>query len=144
MRRAALIFIAALAFGQTDPFAPLLGAWEGEWKITQGTNDIAGKFRVTFSGSEGRFMNVDLTRTPLDGSRKVEKVKLDRREYKVEKLQSVSTDPPRYRWFAAGNCWNADIKSDGQMEGFFNAGPCSSMGMGMGARAVEFTAKKAN
>ena len=91
---------------------------------------------------DGHFMNLELTRTRLDGKPSVEKAKLDRRDYKVEKLQALSADPPRYRWFAAGNCWNAEIKS-GQMEGFFNAGPCLNLGMGAGARAVDFTAKKA-
>ena len=101
------LMLAALTAGaQSDAFAPLLGLWEGEWKITQGTVDIAGKFRVTFSSGtpapEGRFMNLELIRTRLDGKPSTDKAKLDRREYKVEKLQSVETDPPRYRWFAAG------------------------------------------
>ena len=86
-------------------------------------------------------MNVELTRTHLDGRRNADKVKLDRREYRVDKLQVVSADPPRFRFFAAGQCWNADVKGE-KMEGFFNAGACSSMGMGAGARAVEFTATR--
>jgi len=151
MRLFVIILLAALTLGshlnaQPDAFAPLQGVWEGEWKINQGTVDIAGKFRVTFAAGTpipgGRFMNLELIRTRLDDKPSTDKAKLDRREYNVEKLQAVSTDPPRYRWFAAGNCWNADVKS-GQMEGFFNAGPCSAMGMGAGARAIEFTAKKA-
>lgn len=140
-----LTFVPSASIAQTDAFAALIGAWEGEWKITQGTEDIAGKFRVTFSVSspapEGHFMNLELTRTRLDGKPSVNKAKLSRRDYKVEKLQALSADPPRYRWFAAENCWNVEIKA-GQMEGFFNAGPCSNMGMGAGVRAVDFVAKK--
>jgi hypothetical protein len=148
MRLMAIAVLAALMLmAQPDAFAPLLGTWEGEWKINQGTVDIAGKFRVTFSNAtpmpEGRFMNLELIRTRLDGKPSTDKAKLDRREYKVEKLQAVSTDPPRYRWFAAGNCWNVEVKA-GEMEGFFNAGPCAAMGMGAGARAIEFVAKKGN
>jgi len=151
MRPFAITVLAALTLGcqlaaQSDAFTPLLGAWEGEWKINQGTVDLAGKFRVTFSNAaptpEGRFMNLELIRTRLDGKPSTDKAKLDRHEYKVEKLQAVSADPSRYRWFVAGNCWNADVKA-GEMEGFFNAGPCAAMGMGAGARAIEFTAKKA-
>jgi hypothetical protein len=99
MRLMAIAVVAALMLmAQPDAFAPLLGTWEGEWKINQGTVDIAGKFRVTFSNAtptpEGRFMNLELIRTRLDGKPSTDKAKLDRREYKVEKLQAVSTDPP--------------------------------------------------
>ena len=152
MSRIAILVLTALMvaptpiIAQPDDFAPLEGVCKGEWKITQGTDDIGGKFRVTFGRAapipEGSFRNLELTRTRLDGKRSAEKVKVSNREMKVEKLQAISAEPPRYRWFAAGNCWNAEIKA-GLMEGFFNAGPCSNMGMGAGARAVEFVAKKA-
>ena len=147
MRRTLLLVLAALAVSaQQDQYAPLLGTWEGDWKVTRGVEEIAGRFRFTFTaaagGVEGRYNNLDYTVTRLDGKPSKPKQKLSQREFKVDKLQVVSPDPPRYRWVAAGDCWNVDIKADA-MEGYFNAGACTGMGMGAGAMTVEFTAKKA-
>ena len=147
MRRTLLLVLAALAVSaQQDQYAPLLGTWEGDWKVMRGVEEIAGRFRFTFTaaagGVEGRYNNLDYTVTRLDGKPSKPKQKLSQREFKVDKLQVVSPDPPRYRWVAAGDCWNVDIKADG-MEGYFNAGACTGMGMGAGAMTVEFTAKKA-
>ena len=151
MRRTVLLIFAALmvasAPAQQDDFGPLLGTWEGDWKVVRGVEEVAGRFRFLFAMDagkpEGRYNNLDYTVTRLDGKPSKPKQKLSQREYKVDKLQRLSADPPRYRWTAAGDCWNVDIKPD-RMEGYFNAGPCTAMGMGAGAMTVEFTARKIN
>ena len=72
MRRTLLLILAALAVSaQQDQYAPLLGTWEGDWKVIRGVEEIAGRFRFTFTaaagGVEGRYNNLDYTVTRLDG-----------------------------------------------------------------------------
>ena len=145
MLRLFVLLFAAVA--GADDFAPLAGTWEGEWRMTRGVEDVKGRFRFVFtanaSGMDGRYNNVDFSVTRLDGKPSKASQKFSQKEFKVEKLQAISADPPRYRFQAAGDCWNVDVKPDSRMEGYFNAGNCAAMGMGAGATVVEFTAKKA-
>ena len=88
MRRTLLLLLTALAVSaQQDQYAALPGTWEGDWKVTRGVEEIAGRFRFTFAaaagGVEGRYNNLDYTVTRLDGKPSKPKQKLSQRQFRL-------------------------------------------------------------
>jgi hypothetical protein len=141
---------SGLDAGQIDP---LLGEWDGSWNYSTGMDGYVSTFRLVFEWKrnrlEGRFIpgeykHIRLERKSEDSDEleeHVEVLKSVSRQGTVGKLVRTSREPPGYRWYADGYCWNVVIQGP-QMSGVRNGGPCTAAGVGSGAKLNEIEARK--
>jgi hypothetical protein len=102
--------------------SPLIGKWEGHWGYTNGVENIAKRFRLTFREQAHR----------ITGRYKGEE---SRSSKAIRNVIATKADLSTYRMEIDGACWNIAIDGD-KLSGMWNGGPCSPIGIGVGARLI--------
>lgn len=104
---------------------PVVGSWDGSWGYSNGPDKhVSGRFHLTFADREGKIVG---TYQDLDSHR--------RQKVKIFKISDTSPDQSTYRMDVDDECWNINVVGD-QLDGIKNGGPCSSIGLGSGARLI--------
>lgn len=146
-----LIFSLQLLLG-AEPLRPdpLIGSWEGVWNLPRGMSEEEGHFRLrVWQGRKGlkgsmletAFVEVEIVLNDQDEPSRRTTHHLTNRKVPLRAIKTFPASPSRYRFEADGTCWNATLTQD-RLEGMWNGGPCTVMGVGIGARLISFTATR--
>lgn len=129
---------------------PLVGEWEGKWSYSTGKNVHEGTFRLFVDDEigqlQGRFVAVALTDSTTNPANKrlVGKPRTKKLPYRPVSIRNIIrtlAEPPNYRFYADGHCWNVAVKEN-LMAGFRNSGQCSSVGLGSEAKFIDVEANR--
>lgn len=113
--------VAASATPVIPARSPLVGRWKGEWSYTNGVEVISKPFVLTFTEKGGRVRG-SYSEAGGKGS-------------SIDRLTATKVDLSTYRMEIQGACWNVGVAGD-SLDGMWNGGPCTSLGLGVGARLI--------
>src|ERR1700681_3149159 len=138
--RVVVAAIAAVLCGSTlgqqsraEPITtdPLVGQWEGNWNYSTGMDGYVETFHLDFAEKNGRLeerfvaierKHVNFVPKAEISKQFTEKATIEKLPHRLETTRGLlrtSTEPPKYRWYADGYCWNVMIDVQ-QLSGLLN------------------------
>lgn len=109
--------------------SPLIGKWEGFW------TGVTQTYPSTIAITQGR--NSELSGTFIEQGPKPKRLA-------IRRITISMADQSAVRFEMEGNCWNLQVDEDdpNRLGGVWNAGPCTQLGIGGGARLFAVEARR--